>query len=278
MKLLKELPPNRTYEQVKNHYLVEKAIAQKLMNTIDYEERKVIFARMYDELFAKVPDHPRLTRRESEKLSKEANRDKFNVLKNFVNKDTNLLEFAPGDCKFAIEMVSKVKSIVGVDISDQRGEAEKTLNNFNLVIYDGYNLGIEDNSIDVVFSDQLIEHFHPDDTVHHFKIIKKLLKKNGFYIFRTPHNYCGPSDVSGYFSYTPEGFHLKEWTYTELEKLLKELGYLECYGYTYLKQKCFKMPFIYYKVMELLLKPLPKKFRKKISRYFLRGVIIKVVK
>lgn len=60
MKLLKPLPPNRTYEQILNHYLVEKKLANKLKATKSFEERKKIFAIMYDELFEQVPDHSRL--------------------------------------------------------------------------------------------------------------------------------------------------------------------------------------------------------------------------
>jgi hypothetical protein len=62
MELRESLAPDRSYEQVLNHYLVEKAIADKLKEA-NREERKLIYETMYDELFEKVPDHPRLKRR-----------------------------------------------------------------------------------------------------------------------------------------------------------------------------------------------------------------------
>ena len=57
MKIRKPLPSNRSYDQVLNHYLIEKALATKL-KAADRESRKKIYSSMYNELFSKVPDHP----------------------------------------------------------------------------------------------------------------------------------------------------------------------------------------------------------------------------
>ena len=75
---------------------------------------------------------------------------------------------------------------------------------------------IDEESLDIVFSDQLIEHFHPEETELHFRLVNRILKKGGKYIFRTPHALTGPHDISKYFCDEPEGFHLKEWTFSEL--------------------------------------------------------------
>ena len=80
------------------------------------------------------------------------------------------------------------------------------------MVYDGYTLPLDDACHDVVFSDQLIEHLHPEDTELHFGLVHRLLAPGGTYLFRTPHALCGPHDVSRWFSDTPQGFHLKEWT------------------------------------------------------------------
>jgi 2-polyprenyl-3-methyl-5-hydroxy-6-metoxy-1,4-benzoquinol methylase len=215
MDLRLKLPEGRTYQQVKNHYLVEKSIADRL-KAASREERKLIYSGMYDELFQKVPDHPRLTVRSSEQLTRSENKNKLKLIKKLLNPDTVFLEFAPGDCRFAFETAKYVRKVYGVDISDQIGEVDKLPENFNLIIYDGYQLdGIEANSIDLIFSDQFIEHLHPDDTFLHFELAFSLLKPGGKYIFRTPHAFSGPYDVSMYFSDIPQGFHLKEWTYSE---------------------------------------------------------------
>ncbi len=278
MKLRKSLPPNRSFEQIKNHYLVEKAIAKKLMQS-SREERKLIYATMYNDLFSKVPDHPRLRRREDKQKTIQANRKKFAFISRYLNKSVVFMEFAPGDCKFALEVARYVKFVYAVDISDQRSKDDKAPDNFKLIIYDGYSLNeIEANSVDIIFSDQLIEHFHPEDTEHHFRLAYNILKKGGKYAFLTPHGFTGPHDVSQYFSDVPECFHLKEWTYTELRKLLKGIGYLRINSYWYAKRIKIKMPYLYFIILEMVLGLFPKKYIRFFCRYLIPLIYCVVIK
>ena len=85
---------------------------------------------------------------------------------------------------------------------------------------------------DVVVSDQVIEHFHPDDVIAHFKSVLKILKADGVYIFNTPHSYAGPHDVSEVFGCDkPHGMHLKEYTFRELYSISLDAGFREvCYA------------------------------------------------
>lgn len=278
MKLKRPLPPNRNYDQVKNHYLVEKAIAEKLKRA-NRQERKYIYATMYDDLFSKVPDHPRLTRRESDQLTLNANRSKFSIVQSFLNKSATFVEFAPGDCRFSIEVAKHVKFVYGVDISDQHRTNDNFPENFKLLIYDGYNLkGIDDNSVDIVFSDQLIEHFHPEDTVFHFDLVYRILKKDGKYVFRTPHAFNGPSDVSQFFSDISEGFHLKEWTYCELKHMLADFEFMRIHSYWHVNNFKIKVPLFYFELFENILTRFPKKYLRVLAKYFLRSIFCVVIK
>ncbi len=278
MKLLKPLPPGRSFEQIKNHYLVEKSIAERLKKS-NREDRADILATMYDELFSKVPDHPRITRRKSEKLTSLANQRKYSVISKFINESDLFVEFAPGDCRFAFEVAKKVKYYYGVDISDQHNPADKIPDNFILIVYDGYNLEqLESNSIDIVFSDQLIEHLHLEDTKLHFELVHRILKPGGKYVFRTPHLLTGPHDVSQYFSYEPECFHLKEWTYTEIKTMLIESKYSGFHTYWNAKGLNIRLPNFYFAICEMILGNIPKKYIRSVARYLiptLCGVAIK---
>ena len=101
--------------------------------------------------------------------------------------------------------------------------------NFEIVVYDGYESPVPDESVDVAFSYQFIEHLHPEDTPLHFKSAFEALKSGGCYVFDTPHAFSGPHDVSRAFSRTPKGFHLKEWTYSGLARLAKRCGFSQVY-------------------------------------------------
>ncbi|WP_049891051.1 methyltransferase domain-containing protein [Methanohalobium evestigatum] len=187
----------RTYEAIKNHYDVEKQIANKLKKSTR-EERTEIYRNMYDELFSKVPNHPRLLKRNNEEERKKSINNKLNFLLEFVNDSDTFLEVGPDDCRLAFEVCNYAQYVYGLDISDQIGDypKEKIPANFELLIYDGYNLNMDDEKIDVSYSDQMIEHLHPDDIELHFQMINRILKHNGCYILEIPHNFKGLHDVS----------------------------------------------------------------------------------
>lgn len=226
MKPLKHpLPPNRTIEQVWNHYQVEARLARNLM-AADRAGRQRIFSTMYDELFSAVPDHPRLTRRDGIEQTVRANRSKVAALHPWLRPDSVLMEFAPGDGEFAAFIAPQVREVIGVDISDQRRTGRTWPANFRHVVYDGFNLPqVAPDSIDVAFSDQLLEHLHPEDAQSHLELVLRCLRPGGCYVIRTPHAVTGPWDVSRYFCDTPEGFHLREWTFRELRDAMLATGY-----------------------------------------------------
>lgn len=228
--LLQPAPPGRTYESLLNHFNRERAIADRL-RAADRPGRKQLYQTMYDELFRAVPDHPRLSRRDDTALTKRVNRTKSRLLRPFMRPDAVFLEFGAGDCRFSFEMAEQFREVHAVDIADQIGATITPPSNFTLTVYDGYNLALPDSSIDVAFSDQLIEHLHPEDTAQHFELLYRLLKPGGVYVLRTPHRLTGPHDVSRYFSERAQGFHLKEWTYGELSALLQGLGFSSAKSY-----------------------------------------------
>lgn len=271
LKTKRSLPSDRNYEQVYRHYVIEKQLAQKLMQA-DREDRKLIYATMYDELFAQVPDHPRLTARTSERLIEAGNRSKFGLIKEMIGRNSVMVEFAPGDCVFAKYMAQRVDRVLAIDISDQSDGGEHSPPNFELVVYDGYELDLPAATADLVFSDQLIEHFHPEDLAYHFSLVHKLLKPSGVYVFRTPHAYTGPHDVSKYFSDKPEGFHLKEWTYHELIQVLQEKGYRRFITYWYAKGIKLRLPLGYFYVLEKYFNLLPQSLKRLVSKYFLPNI------
>ncbi|MEM9403034.1 MAG: methyltransferase domain-containing protein [Pseudomonadota bacterium] len=271
MELLRPAPADRTYEQLLRHYTVEKQLANRLRETSSWEERKAIYESMYDELFAQVPDHPRLVRRDDKESTEATLRRRAGLVTRFIDESKTFVEFGPGDCRFSYYLSGIAKQVYGVDIADQRGEEDKGPTNFELVVYDGHNLDFEDSIADVVFSDQLIEHIHPDDLQHHFGLAMNLLKDGGIYVLRTPHLYSGPHDVSRFFSDSPEGFHLKEYTYRELDSLLRQAGFRIITGHRLTKGYAYQLPWTYFRWAESFLESRYTKHRD-LARYLLPAV------
>jgi SAM-dependent methyltransferase len=220
----------RSPERLRHHYEVERALGDR-MRASTREERTELFSRLYDQLFERVPDHPRLVRRETLEESRRSVEARMAILAAQLGPEKTLLEFAPGDCRLAYEACKHVERVIGVDISDQRASGDEVPPNFDLVVYDGYHLDLAAGSADVAFSYQFLEHLHPDDVPLHFEMAHRLLKPGGCYIFDTPHAFSGPHDISRHFSDTPQGFHLKEWTYREMFSTLKEAGFSRCFTF-----------------------------------------------
>jgi SAM-dependent methyltransferase len=218
----------RSREQLLRHYEVERELADRLRASTR-EERAHLFATLYQELFDRVPDHPRLTRIETEEDRKRLMQRQWRLLEPLLTPQMSFLEIAPGDCLLSYEAARHVSRSFAADISDQRGpHLPPAPENFSFVVYDGYELPLEANSIDAAFSYQFLEHLHPDDVRPHLELILRVLKPGGFYLLSTPHCFTGPHDISRHFSDVPRGFHLKEWTHFELFAFMRELGFSEC--------------------------------------------------
>jgi SAM-dependent methyltransferase len=271
--LKRALPRDRSPESLRNHYEVEKSLADRL-RAASREERKRLYRTMYDDLFARVPDHPRLLRRDDPALTERSNRSKLNLLRGFLGPTRVVAEFAPGDCRFGMEIARRAKFVYGIDISDQRGSWSESLENFRLIVYDGYELDLADASVDVAFSDQLVEHLHPDDTGLHFRLVRRILFPHGVYVFRTPHAFSGPHDVSRYFSDHAEGFHLKEWTYTEIAALLEQAGFSGWTAFWNAKGARLRLPFRLVVALERLLAHMPARLRRRVARPLLPNVTV----
>jgi cyclopropane fatty-acyl-phospholipid synthase-like methyltransferase len=116
------------------------------------------------------------------------------------------------------------------EITKERGSKHITdsLTGLSWASSDGVNLDRFEPTVfyDFVVSNQVIEHFHPDDLDTHFQSVYKILNQQGSYILTTPHCHTGPHDLSRVFGYdNPQGMHLKEYTYHELYDSLKTAGF-----------------------------------------------------
>lgn len=214
----------RTPERIRHHFEVERELAVQMRQSTR-KERTELFKTLYTQLFERVPDHPRLTRRETPESSRRKVETQMRLLRPFLRKDCVFLEFAPGDCRLAAAVAKEAGSVIGVDISDQRSPGEQSPANLELIVYDGYELPVADATVDVLFSYQFLEHLHPEDVDAHFTLARRLLKPGGVYVFDTPHRYSGPHDVSRHFGNTLQCFHFQEWTYREMRRLLHKHGF-----------------------------------------------------
>jgi len=220
----KRMSNQRSKEQLLEAYEIEKELAAKLRNASS-DERLVLYTSLYDELFRRLPDHPQLTHKKSLKKQKIVAENKLKMINHFLKSDTTFLEIGPGDCSFSFAVTRLVKQVYAVDVSETLTKNNDIPDNFQLIISNGSSIPVPVNSIDVAYSNQLMEHLHPDDALEQLKNIFNVLKPGGSYICITPNRLTGPHDISKYFDTIATGFHLKEYTARELKDLFKMIGF-----------------------------------------------------
>jgi predicted SAM-dependent methyltransferase len=149
-----------------------------------------------------------------------------------------------------------------VDISDQvQGRLPA---NARLVITDGRSIDVPEGSVDLAFSDQLMEHLHPDDAVEQLRNIHRALKPGGVYMCVTPNRVYGPSDISAFFDDEARGFHLKEYTLREIREIFVKAGFPRSHVYVGARGWFLRCPAWCVQGVEAALMKLPAKLRRRV--------------
>lgn len=254
----------RTFEQLREHYEIEKKLADRLRSS-SREERQHLYTDLYNELYRRVPQHPQLTRKLSPEDQRRAIDAQLRVLSPFLSKDKVFLEVGAGDCAVSFEVARIVRQVYALDISEAVIETSTRPDNFALILSDGCSMPVSADSIDVAYSNQLMEHVHPDDALEQLSSIHKVIAPGGAYICRTPNRLKGPHDISRYFDRVATGFHLKEYSTTELAALFRTAGFGKVTVHCRIRGRCFRVPLLIVRCLESVLAVLPYPLRKAIA-------------
>lgn len=250
----------RTEEQIREHYEVEREIADRLRNSTA-EERRTLYTAAYDELFARLPHHPLLTSGSEIEKQRQLAKHLLN-LDGMVDKNSIFVEIGPGDCSLSLEVAKLAGKVFAVDVSKEVTKQANAPENFELIISDGSNIPLLPESVDVVYSDQLMEHLHPDDALLQLKNIFQILISGGVYFCITPNRLSGPHDVSRTFDDEATGLHLREYTLTELESLFINAGFTKIRILFRVSRLILHLPTFPFKLAEWLIGMFPHPLRK----------------
>ncbi len=254
----------RTPEQIKEHYEIEKQLAHRLRNSTS-EERRTLYTSLYDELFRSVPHHPQLTIKSSPEESARKVAYELKHLQPFLKSDTTFLEIGPGDCALSFAVARIVKTVYAIDVSEEITKNLSRPPNFKLILSDGANIPVPAGSMDIAYSNQLMEHLHTDDALKQLQNIYDALAPGGIYMCVTPNRLNGPHDVSMHFDTVATGFHLKEYTITELCHLFQTTGFSKVRLLVSLKNIRVFLPVLPVKICEKMLSALPYSLRKSLA-------------
>jgi ubiquinone/menaquinone biosynthesis C-methylase UbiE len=217
-------------DRVHDQCVFETRIAQRLQ-AAGRNERKQLYGQVYEEYSAQFPEHLPKDSKDAERIA----RYETSFLRRFLTPSTTMIEIGPGRCHLAFAVAPLVGKIYGVDVTEGINGAADIPDNFEFRQTDGVHMPFDNGSIDLVISNQLMEHLHPDDATDQLREIYRVLRRGGGYVCVTPSRVNGPHDCSAYFDdlpcpipegdYQAVGLHLKEYTTRELLALFAEAGF-----------------------------------------------------
>jgi SAM-dependent methyltransferase len=133
------------------------------------------------------------------------------------------------------ELLSKFASnVYGIDCVEACINSARTMfqdaKNIEFRLIDNLKLPFADNSIGAAYSNDFIEHIHPDDALFHLQEIYRVLETGGSYLLWTPGKNTGPHDITKAFypqrcGFQSLGSHIQEYTFEELSALLHQVGF-----------------------------------------------------
>ncbi|MEN3001351.1 MAG: class I SAM-dependent methyltransferase [Armatimonadota bacterium] len=247
----------RSVDSVIAQFEYERRMAEQLRKASP-AERRLLYKQAYNELFAMFPDHPELAA-DINNRKLRASRI-FDKISNFINENVVFLDIGAGDCLLSYIVAQHAKWVYALEVTEQKLELSDRPPNFSLVLFDGFEFPLPNESINVAFSHQVLEHLHPDDARLHLREVFRVLRPDGCYICVTPHRFAGPHDISKYFSREPLGLHLKEYTYNDIMKLFKSEGFKDVKVFI----KRHLLPISFVSALESILSVLPYLIRKKL--------------
>jgi 2-polyprenyl-3-methyl-5-hydroxy-6-metoxy-1,4-benzoquinol methylase len=212
-----------TYEMIMWHWELERELRTKLLAS-NADNRWSVFENVYSQLFGQIYW---LNRDEKVEHSRTAY---FQQWKDVIGQPPmRIYEIGSGQGGLIQYLADSEFDCRGTEITTERGQKWAVGGpNLSWGTSDGVHLDRFElsNDYDVVISDQVIEHIHPDDIPDHLQGVYSILKPGGRYILSTPHAFTGPWDVSRVFCLeAPMGTHLKEYTYNELLTLIRSAGF-----------------------------------------------------
>jgi SAM-dependent methyltransferase len=256
---------NQAQRQLHEQCEYETQIAAKLRSA-GRAERMNLYGELYNGYYAAFP-----VSRPPVHIILQRVRYELAFARRFISPDTIVAEVGSGRCELAFALAAVCRSMHGIDVVDMSSQAAPP--NFRLLLTDGTRMPLPDQSVEVVISNQMMEHLHPDDATEQLHEIFRILQPGGRYICMTPNRLHGPHDSSAYFddlpcpvengTYVANGLHLKEYTNVELSQLFRAAGFRRCGLFAGAKGTYARVPAWLMALTEQLARRIPLKLRKR---------------
>lgn len=253
---------SRSPERLLAHYLLERELSDQLRRATR-EVRSLMYTKVYNELFQSLPDHPQQASRQGSGTRKDA---ELRCISPHLQPQNVLIEVGCGDGALGMAAAKRVRKAYGVDVTDTLIDYNVAPPNFRFLRTSGIDIPLAAEEADFAYSNQLLEHLHPEDAADQLRDVFRVLKPGGRYMCITPSRVTGPHDISAYFDYEARGLHLQEYDYSTLRKLFRTAGFRSFSCFALIRGRQVNLPYTAVRLVERLLLSLPAHIRAWLTR------------
>jgi len=250
---------SRPLGEIVAQYQRERRLAERLKSASPAER-----ARLYTEINAEptgaqvAPPHD-ATEHDAAARAFQAD---LRILARFVTPQMTFLDIGCGDAVIPFAMARLTAVSIGLDVTDRRIDHAAAPANFRFLHAGGSAIGLPDETVDFVSSNQVMEHLHPDDAVTQLREVHRVLKPGGRYLCRTPNRLTGPHDVSCHFDYEATGAHIREYDCRAIAHLLHAARFRRVSFLLIVRHRLLgRVPQSLQALAEAVLEPLPRPLR-----------------
>ena len=254
----------RSPDRLRAHYEIERELAERLRAS-QPEERGSLYAEVYNELFARLPDHPQ--HRADPEKRRRSTAMQVAFLRSLLFPSAIFGEVGCGDAAVTQAVAANVREAVGIDVTGTLIDHAAAPANFRFARTNGTNLPLADGMADLVYSNQLMEHLHPDDAQVQLQEVIRVLRPGGCYVCSTPNRLTGPHDISCYFDHEPRGFHLREYDHASLAQMFQSAGFRSVRAVVAVKGRRMTLPVGPVSFVEWLLSELPRQMQIRLTSF-----------
>jgi|EndMetStandDraft_2_1072991.scaffolds.fasta_scaffold121823_1 SAM-dependent methyltransferase len=252
---------SRKPERVIAHYELERRLADRLRASSRHE-RANLYAAVYTELFASLPDHPQNTKKADSAVRITT---ELPLLRPMLTPTSVFLELGCGDAKLTLAVAGLVAEAIALDVTDALVDLTIAPSNFRFLKTSGVEIALPDGSVDLIYSNQLMEHLHVDDVGDQLREIARVLKPGGRYLCVTPSRVTGPHDISCYFDDIATGFHMREYDYGSMRAILLGAGFSRAdFPLVVRGRRLGTPPYAALRALERMLLSMPRGFRRRV--------------
>jgi ubiquinone/menaquinone biosynthesis C-methylase UbiE len=244
-------------EALREQFEFEKSAAKVLMSA-GAEQRPDLYKAIYLEFYQRFGQNAL-----SAQTPEQSIKSQTAFIRRFIRIGRDdFFEIGSGSGDVCVEIAKAAKSCIGVDPASTVRRTGDVPPNCSFLASDIVNFQIEDASVDVAFSNQVLEHLHPEDCQTLIGKVFRALRPGGIFVNIVPNKLSGPHDVSKYFAEEAEGLHLHEYSNRELSNFLGAAGFVRCTSYMGARGAFIPVPAAFVAFIEDLLSVLPRGARR----------------